>query len=119
MLGQSGAEGPSSPTAPKADSRKGSDALAGGRAPAGAATEMPAAAAPGLAGGIVTRLTPPPLMSGELLTDPGAFTARQKSRDAREGAEPLLATRYIVLMLLVGVGMGVMIGTMVAMSLFP
>ena len=73
----------------------------------------------GLAGGIVTRLTPPPLMSGDLLTDPGAMTARQKSRIARERAGPLLETRYIVLMLVLGIAVGAIIGTMVAMSLFP
>ncbi len=73
----------------------------------------------GLAGGIVTRLTPPPLMSGDLLTDPEAFTARQKSRMAREDAGPLLATQYIVLMLVVGIAVGATIGMMVAMSLFP
>lgn len=73
----------------------------------------------GLGGGIVTRLTPPPLMSGDLLTDPGAMTARHKSRIARERAGPLLETRYIVLMLVLGIAVGAIIGTMVAMSLFP
>jgi hypothetical protein len=73
----------------------------------------------GLAGGLITRLIPPPLMSGDLLTDPEALTARQKSRIARERAGPLLETRYIVLMLVLGIAVGAVVGTMVAMSLFP
>ncbi len=80
------------------------------------AAVMPGA---GLAAGIVTRLTPSPLMSDDLLTDPEALTARQKSRIVRERAGPLLETRYIVLMLVLGIAVGAVIGTMVAMSLFP
>ncbi len=83
------------------------------------AGETAAEAAPRLAGGIVTRLTPPPPMSGDLLADATALTARQKSRVARERAGSLPATRYIALMLIVGIVVGAAIGTMVAMSLFP
>ena len=83
------------------------------------AAEAAAEAAPRLAGGIVTRLTPPPPMSGDLLADATALTARQKSRVARERAGSLPATRYIALMLIVGIVVGAAIGTMVAMSLFP
>ena len=83
------------------------------------ASVKPVTSGAGLAGGLITRLIPPPLMSGDLLTDPEALTARQKSRIARERAGPLLETRYIVLMLVLGIAVGAVVGTMVAMSLFP
>jgi hypothetical protein len=88
-----------------------SPAPARGRAPA-TPTTAPTAS-------FVTRLTPPPLGAGDPFGErpaPGAVAAARRDRDA---AEPLLATRWIVVMLLVGLAAGAVIGAMAGMSLFP
>jgi len=80
-------------------------------------TPAPPIAAP--AASFVTRLTPPPLGAGDPYSDrpaPGAVAAARRDRD---DAEPLLATRWIVVMLLVGLAAGAVIGAMFGMSLFP
>ncbi|MDP6349845.1 MAG: hypothetical protein QF719_02615 [Chloroflexota bacterium] len=80
--------------------------------PAPATTASPTAS-------FVTRLTPPPLSAGEPFSErpaPGTVAADQRNRD---DAEPLLSTRWIVVMLLVGLAAGAIIGAMAGMSLFP
>ncbi len=80
-------------------------------------TPAPTATAP--AASFVTQLTPPPLGVGDPYGErpaPGAVAAARRDRD---DAEPLLATRWIVVMLIVGLAAGAVIGAMAGMSLLP
>ena len=79
----------------------------------------PAASETPLAGGIVTRLAPPSMGTRNSRSGQARQPANRVDRRDRDEAEPLLATRWIVLMLIVGLVTGAIIGFMVGMSLFP